>query len=105
MNNHEGQFCRRTRREFLWETGAGFTGLALTGLLSADGFFERRAAAAEPGTYANPLAPRRPNGRGAHLLTRRPPQPGADRRAEVALPAVRPVGQVGQRPVSAPGDL
>ena len=25
-------FCGRTRREFLWEAGAGFTGLALTGL-------------------------------------------------------------------------
>ena len=32
-------FCRRTRREFLWEAGAGFTAAALTGLLSADGFF------------------------------------------------------------------
>src|SRR5262245_27382721 len=55
------QFCRRTRREFLWETGAGFTGLALTGLLSADRFFENRAGASPPGTYANPLAPRRPH--------------------------------------------
>ncbi len=27
-------FCGRTRREFLWETGAGFTGLALASLLS-----------------------------------------------------------------------
>jgi hypothetical protein len=26
-----GQFCGRTRREFLWETGAGFTGMALAG--------------------------------------------------------------------------
>ena len=33
-----GTFCRRTRREFLWEAGAGFTGLALAGLLSRDGF-------------------------------------------------------------------
>ena len=33
------EFCNRTRREFLWETGAGFTGLALTGMLSLDGFF------------------------------------------------------------------
>ena len=24
-SNH-GSFCRRTRREFLWEAGAGFTG-------------------------------------------------------------------------------
>src|ERR1700674_1986860 len=51
-------FCRRTRREFLWEAGAGFTGLALTGLLSQDGFF-----AAEPTPSANPtrLAPRPPH--------------------------------------------
>jgi hypothetical protein len=51
-----GTFCRRTRREFLWEAGAGFTGLALTGLLSLDGFFAPLAAAAEP--PANPLAPK-----------------------------------------------
>jgi hypothetical protein len=38
-------FCGRTRREFLWEAGAGFTGLALTGLLDRDGFFGRAAAA------------------------------------------------------------
>src|SRR5437762_818024 len=52
-------FCRRTRREFLWEAGAGFTGVALTALLSQDGFF-----AAEPTTptmTANPLAPRQPH--------------------------------------------
>jgi hypothetical protein len=53
------QFCGSTRREFLWETGAGFTGVALAGLLSADGFFGSPAARAA-GTYANPLAPRRP---------------------------------------------
>src|SRR5216684_7530539 len=52
MNN----FCRRTRREFLWEMGAGFTGLALTGLLSQDGFF----ANAQQPAQANPLAPRPP---------------------------------------------
>ena len=39
MNNERGAFCRRTRREFLWEAGAGFTGVALTGLLSQAGFF------------------------------------------------------------------
>jgi hypothetical protein len=38
-------FCRRTRREFLWQSGAGFAGLALTGLLSQDGFFGNQAAA------------------------------------------------------------
>src|SRR5712692_10822583 len=57
-----GTFCRRTRREFLWEAGAGFTGLALAGLLSLDGFFEAEAAAAEPGRKpANPLAPKPPH--------------------------------------------
>jgi hypothetical protein len=57
-------FCRRTRREFLWETGAGFTGLALTGLLSWDGFFNRAAArgADTPSSPAvNPLAPKQPH--------------------------------------------
>src|SRR5262245_32027079 len=53
-------FCHRTRREFLWEAGAGFTGLALTGLLSRDKFF-----AAEPparsAQAANPLAERAPH--------------------------------------------
>src|SRR6266446_611279 len=48
-------FCRRTRREFLWEAGAGFTGVALTGLLTADGFFQLVAAAE---ANANPLAPK-----------------------------------------------
>src|SRR3954464_10601747 len=53
-----GEFCRRTRREFLWEAGAGFTGLALTGLLAGDSFFPNRAAAADK--PANPLAPKQP---------------------------------------------
>src|SRR5207248_718202 len=56
------QFCGRTRREFLWETGGGFTGLALTGLLSADGFFDRPAGAAGVGTkFVNPMAPKKPH--------------------------------------------
>jgi hypothetical protein len=38
-------FCGRTRREFLWEAGAGFTGVALTALLDRDGFFNSRAFA------------------------------------------------------------
>ena len=50
-------FCGRTRREFLWEAGAGFTGLALTGLLSLDGFFNQAAAAEKS---ADPLSPKRP---------------------------------------------
>jgi hypothetical protein len=51
-------FCQRTRREFLWETGGGFTGLALTGLLTLDGFFANRASAADP---INPLTPKAPH--------------------------------------------
>jgi hypothetical protein len=54
-----GAFCGRTRREFLWEAGAGFTGLALTGLLTLEGFFQQ-AAAAEGSRPANPLAPKKP---------------------------------------------
>src|SRR5438270_492945 len=57
--NEPRQFCGRTRREFLWEAGAGFTGLALTGLLAGDGFFNQAAAAAA-GQPANPLAPKKP---------------------------------------------
>ncbi len=60
--NHEegsGGFCGRTRREFLWEAGAGFTGLGLVDLLSRDGFFASKAAAADNSTRsANPLAPK-----------------------------------------------
>jgi hypothetical protein len=56
MTLDKGSFCRRTRREFLWEAGAGFTGLALTALLSRDNFF-----ADQPASSANPLAPRPPH--------------------------------------------
>jgi uncharacterized protein DUF1501 len=54
MSNNS-QFCGRTRREFLWETGAGFTGVALSGLLQTDGFFGKAAHAAAP---TNSLTPR-----------------------------------------------
>src|SRR5581483_4316256 len=54
-------FCRRTRREFLWEAGAGFTGLALTGLLSSDGFFAKAGAAEPARSAANPQAVRQPH--------------------------------------------
>ena len=54
------QFCRRTRREFLWETGAGFGALGLTGLLSDDGFFGRAAANDTPKSLVNPMLPKKP---------------------------------------------
>ncbi|MFO0789538.1 MAG: DUF1501 domain-containing protein [Pirellulales bacterium] len=61
-------FCHRTRREFLWETGGGFGAAALTSLLSLDGFFTHRAAASSAtdhgprttDTAANPLTPKPP---------------------------------------------
>jgi hypothetical protein len=57
--SHRGPFCRRTRREFFWEAGASFTGLALSGLLDA-GFFARQARAATGTPFANPLAAKPP---------------------------------------------
>ncbi len=52
--------CGRTRREFLWQTGAGFTGLALTAMLSEDRFFAK-ARAAEPHSGPDALEPRPPH--------------------------------------------
>src|SRR5262245_26371635 len=54
-------FCGRTRREFLWQAGAGFTGVALAGLLD-DRFFASQATAADGVTpFVNPLAPKKPH--------------------------------------------
>ena len=61
MTQAHTNFCGRTRREFLWETGAGFTGLALSGLLDAD-FLSRQAVAADgQKKIVNPLAPKDPH--------------------------------------------
>ncbi|MBM3786656.1 MAG: DUF1501 domain-containing protein [Acidobacteria bacterium] len=38
--------CGKTRREMIWESGAGFAGAALTYLLAGSGFFNAKAAAA-----------------------------------------------------------
>ncbi len=54
-------FCRRTRREFFWETGAGFTGLALSGMLSNDGFLQGQAVAADGSKWVNPMAAKKPH--------------------------------------------
>src|SRR4051812_21004366 len=59
--NHKpsNTFCGRTRREFLWQAGAGFTGLGMIDLLSRDGFFASRAEAGV--VRSNPLAPKEPH--------------------------------------------
>ena len=55
-------FCGRTRREFLWEAGGGFTALGLADLLSRNGFFASTASAATTGPGSvNPLAPKPPH--------------------------------------------
>ncbi|MFP6667023.1 MAG: DUF1501 domain-containing protein [Pirellulales bacterium] len=53
--------CGVTRREFVWEMGGGFAGLALANLLAEDGFFGRTAQAAPAGRAANPLAAKEPH--------------------------------------------
>jgi hypothetical protein len=63
-NSNTGQFCGRTRREFLWETGGGFTGVALAAMLEADGFFASHALAGNSPTsreYHNPLDVKQPH--------------------------------------------
>src|SRR6266568_3194146 len=57
--------CGRTRREFLWQVGGGFAGLALIDLLSRDGFFAKQARADEATNSASDarylLAPKKPH--------------------------------------------
>src|SRR5438132_5581259 len=55
------QFCGRTRREFLWQTGGGFASVALAGMLGDD-FFARQTVAADGlSKFVNPLAPKKPH--------------------------------------------
>ena len=57
--------CGRTRREFLWEVGGGFAGLALIELLSRDRFFQNKTFGAESTVVGNEtklmLASRKPH--------------------------------------------
>jgi hypothetical protein len=55
--------CGMTRREYVWEMGGGFAGLALASLLSGTGFFERQGLGSEQA--ANPLASKK-----AHFPTK-----------------------------------
>jgi hypothetical protein len=53
--------CRRTRREFMWQAGNSFAGLAMAGLLGAD-FFARQSVAADGVTpFKSPLSPKEPH--------------------------------------------
>jgi hypothetical protein len=65
MNGPKITPCGFTRREFLWQAGGGFAGLALIDLLTRDGFFTSAQAATgvQPGTtaYQSPLLPRPPH--------------------------------------------
>ncbi len=53
------QFCGRTRREFMWESGGRFGSLAMAGLLGSDFLAGQRVAADGVSPFAhNPLAAR-----------------------------------------------
>lgn len=57
----QGNFCGRTRRQFLWEAGAGFGSVALSAMLG-EAFFAKEAVAADGKTpFKNPLAPKKPH--------------------------------------------
>src|SRR5579884_2763935 len=61
MSQRLPQFCGRTRREMLWQTGAGFAGVALSALLDGDGFFNNKAVAATLPDATGPLAVKPPH--------------------------------------------
>jgi hypothetical protein len=54
-------FCGRTRREFLWQTGCGFPAVALSALLGNDFFAQQSVAADGVSKFVNPLAPKKPH--------------------------------------------
>ncbi|MBB3205935.1 hypothetical protein FHS27_001743 [Rhodopirellula rubra] len=54
-------FCNRTRREFLWQAGGGFTGLALSGLLENSFLSAQDRTADGQSEWTNPLAAKIPH--------------------------------------------
>src|SRR5690349_14506120 len=57
-----GEFCGRTRREFLWQAGGGFISCALAMMLGDDGFLGQQALAADGvAKFNNPLLPKNPH--------------------------------------------
>ncbi|MGB7327424.1 MAG: DUF1501 domain-containing protein [Rubripirellula sp.] len=59
-NRKRTGFCGRTRREFIWQSGAGFGAAAMSSMLSRDGFFSGSANANET-VFQNPLAAKPPH--------------------------------------------
>lgn len=57
--NDTSAFCRRTRRELLWETGAGFGALGLAGLLNSDPLLANEVPKGVT-RFVNPMAPKKP---------------------------------------------
>ena len=54
-----GQFCGRTRREFLWQAGGGFGALPLVSLLANDGQLSGQASGDDKiASSLNPLSPK-----------------------------------------------
>ena len=60
MSNTSQFPCGQTRRQFVWQMGHGVAGLAMTDLLTRDGFFGAPVRAAERDAPLNPLAPKPP---------------------------------------------
>ncbi len=57
-----GQFCGRTRREFLWQAGGGFGALPLVSLLANDGQLSSQASGDDKiASSLNPLSPKPPH--------------------------------------------
>ena len=54
-------FCNRTRREFLWQTGGSFTGLALAGMLDPSFFAGQTVRADDETKWENPLRAKQPH--------------------------------------------
>lgn len=58
---NQRNFCGRTRREFLWQSGSGFAGLALSAMLGDDFLAQQTVAADGVTKFVNPLAPKKPH--------------------------------------------
>src|SRR5213593_4534986 len=94
--------CGRTRREFLWQVGGGFAGLALLDLLSRDGFFGRAEGQARTPRTHHPARARHAvflfmNGAPSQVDTF-DPKPALDKHDGTSYQGKTPVGSNG-RPI------